>query len=164
MVSWQWKKLKTYWLLVNFVLLAFTCLMPLNLEGFWGSVVGICSVILVIQSYPLLILTAYLLLWSGLFANSFILMILIGPMSFAMGYFQWFVLVPKLTKYFRQTFFRYDLQINLKASVASAQLLIDPKPDVSKVSVADWQESWQKNWYDEQKRTPVERAFEKDES
>lgn len=69
------------------------------------------------------------------------------------AYVQWFVLVPRLAKFIRRSFFRNDIQINLRATIAKPASLLETSPEYS---VQDWQ----KKWYDNQKRTPVERLFD----
>ena len=156
MVSWHRKKVKTYWLLINLVLLAFASLLPLSFEGFWGNVSGICFGALIIQSYPLSILPLSLLFWSGIYADQVILMIFAAPICLATGYLQWFIIVPRLVKFIKKTFFRYDWQVNLRVTAPDIKTLPDAQPDIAA-------QDWQKSWYDAQKRTPVERVFEKDE-
>jgi len=151
--------LKYAWLVLSLILLTLPVFLPSSPTHF--NVIGICLTIAFVLSYPLNMLLGWLF---------FVVVTLFGTtqfdfsigslylMLFALcvtGYFQWFVLVPRLATFIRKTFFHKDLQINLNATAAGVKVLPDAKPDVSA-------QEWQKNWYDEQKRTPVERLFEKD--
>ncbi len=127
------------------------------------NALGICMLIAAIISYPLTILFArliiILLVWFDVtpFQPSIGYLYLLLFIFCIMGYLQWFVLTPRLIKFIKKTFFRKDLQITFSVTSPSVKMISDSKPDES---VSDWR----KNWYDEQKRTPVERVFEKDES
>jgi hypothetical protein len=85
---------------------------------------------------------------SGTIGSLYLMMIVLS----IVGYFQWFVLVPYLARFARRKFPKNDLQVSFCANVESVKSL----PDVAEYSPLDWQ----KNLYDEQKRTPVERLFE----
>ena len=157
----QRKRFRTYWLLMNFILLVLASLLSANLSGFWANLAGLSFGALIIQSYPLSLLPMFLLFRSGILDDPFWMMILmnffVAPICFATGYIQWFILFPRLVKFIRQTFFRRDIQIHLTTTVASVKPLLTERPDFPT-------QDWQKSWYDKEKRTPVERVFEKDES
>lgn len=151
---------KYAWLVFCFILLALPVFIPSSPTHF--DVIGICLVIAFILSYPLNMLFGWLLMvmmeWfePAQFEFSIGTLYLMLFTFCVTGYFQWFVLMPRLVNFIRKTFFRNDLQINLSATISNVKSLPDAKPNVS---VQDWQTKW----YDEEKRTPVERIFNKDE-
>jgi hypothetical protein len=152
--------LKYAWLLFSLILLALPVFLLSSPAHF--DVIGVCLVIAYILSFPLnILLTGFIYVLVNLFdVTQFGFSIgTLYLMLFAfcvIGYLQWFVLVPRLTKLIRENIFRKDWQINLNGTISRVQTLPEAKLDAS---VHDWQ----KNWYDTQKRTPVERLFEKDE-
>ncbi len=152
--------LKYAWLILSLILLTLPVFLPSSPTHF--NVIGICLTIAFVLSYPLNMLLGWLFFavvnLFGMTQFDFSIGTLY-LMLFAFcitGYVQWFILVPRIAKFIRKSYFRNDLQVNLNATISSVQMLPDAKPDVST-------QDWQKKWYDEQKRTPVERLFEKDE-
>lgn len=145
--------LKYIWFAVNLLLLALPVFIPSSREV--DSLINICFVGLVLLSFPCNILPNYLFFilgWfnSGTIGSLYSMMIILSIVS----YFQWFVLVPYLARLARQKIAKADLQVSFCANIESIKNL----PDAESSSP-----DWQKNLYDEQKRTPVERLFETDD-
>jgi hypothetical protein len=70
-----------------------------------------------------------------------------------LAYIQWFVIVPRLAQFVKNKFFVKDLKINLSANLETINAL--PQAETG-FDANDFQQ----NWYDERRRTPVERVFE----
>lgn len=144
--------LKSIWLLFSILLLA----IPVFIPSKDFDVIGVCLAIAIVLSYPLNMLFGWLFFMSGWFSASIgSLYLMLFVFTFT-AYIQWFILIPRLTSFIRQKFFRKDLQISLNTKVVTVKTLSEPKAETVP-------NDWQKNWYDEQKRTPVERIFEKNE-
>ena len=135
--------LKFFWFAVTFLLLA----LPVFIPSFGGliNVINICLLAMILLSFPcnILVLPFFSLPdFHHLVSINLLYMQLI--ICSVISYFQWFVLFPRLVKYGRTL----NSRKHQTASDANFSQLEPPT------------EIWQKNWYDEQKRTPVERIFE----
>lgn len=78
-----------------------------------------------------------------------VLMLLMGLMFGLVGYFQWFVLAPRLVRFIK-SFFSRDLEIDVNLQVKDTKQLAEAKSD------------WQTNWFDEHNHSPVERVLRHD--
>lgn len=140
-------------MILSLILLALPVFLPSNSQFF--DVIGVCVTIAIILSYPLGILAGMLFFMTNWFDNSIGSLYLMLFVFCVAAYVQWFVLVPRLAKFIRRSFFRSDIQINWRAAVAEPKTLPESTPEYSA-------QDWQKKWYDDQKRTPVERLINKD--
>ena len=135
--------LKFFWFAVTFLLLA----LPVFIPSFGGliNVINICLLAMILLSFPCNILVLPFFSLPD-FHHSVSINLLYTQLIICsvISYFQWFVLFPRLVKYGRTLNSR-------KHQTASALNFSQLEQPI---------ENWQKNWYDEQKRTPVERIFE----
>lgn len=117
------------------------------------NVFGVCGTILFLLSYPCN------LIFSGLFFemdSSFSLPAVTFLMLFsfsAVGYAQWFILLPRITKFFRQKFSKQDLNIGPNINVEKMQQITEPSLGNIRI------EGWQPKFYDVDKTSPVERLI-----
>lgn len=117
------------------------------------NVFGVCGTILFLLSYPCN------LIFSGLFFetdSSFSLPVVTFLMLFSfsvVGYAQWFILLPRITKFFRQKFSKQDLNIRLNINVEKMQQITEPSLGNIRL------EGWRPNFYDEDKNSRVERLI-----
>ena len=135
--------LKFFWFAFTFLLLA----LPVFIPSFGGliNVINICLLAMILLSFPCNILVLpFFSLPDFHYSVSINLLYTQLIICSVISYFQWFVLFPRLVKYGR----KINARKHQTASAANFSQLEQPI------------ENWQKNWYNEQKRTPVERIFE----
>lgn len=114
------------------------------------NVFGVCGTILILLSYPCNILFGWLFIELDSSAN---LPIVTFLMISAIGYAQWFILLPRITNFFRQKFSKQDLNIGINIQVERMHQITEP-------SLGDMRsEGWQPEFYDENKNSPVERLI-----
>lgn len=144
---------KKIWFALNGVLLNL-----LVISSIIGAedIFGVCGTLIILLSFPCNLLVGWLFFAFGSFYALPGVMLLMMFVFSIIGYFQWFVLVPQIVKFVRLNFFKHDVRINFKVNVENTKQLTEPN-----IETAGTQE-WQTNWYDEQKRTPVERVFNRD--
>jgi hypothetical protein len=134
---------KFFWFAATFLLLA----LPVFIPSFGGliNVINICLLAMILLSFPCNILVLPFFSLPD-FHHSVSINLLYTQLIICsvISYFQWFVLFPRLVKTGRKLNAR-------KHQTALAANFSQLEPSI---------ENWQKNWYDEQKRTPVERIFE----
>lgn len=70
-----------------------------------------------------------------------------------LAYIQWFVVMPRAVRFARAKLISKDVQTILGASGESVKTLSDAETEF-------YSTDYGKNWYDEQKRTPLERIIE----
>ncbi|HEX9930449.1 MAG TPA: hypothetical protein VGB02_18070 [Pyrinomonadaceae bacterium] len=135
--------LKFFWFAATFLLLA----LPVFIPSFGGliNVINICLLAMILLSFPCNILVLPFFSLPD-FHHSVSINLLYTQLIICsvISYYQWFVLFPRLVKYGR----KLNERKHQAASAANFSQLEPPT------------EIWQKNWYDEKKRTPVERIFE----
>lgn len=134
---------------LNFLLLA----VPVFVPSVSVDIIGICLTVMIVLSYPLAMLFGWIFFVFGSSDSSIGSMYLMLFAFSVLAYVQWFVLVPRIARFLKSKFFVKDVKINLTAKVETINAL--PKPE-SQFNLGDFQQ----NWYDEQKRTPVERIIE----
>jgi hypothetical protein len=140
--------LKFFWFAITFLLV----LLPVFVPSFGGAlnVINVCLVWMILLSFPCNILVLPFFALPDFHHSISIGTLYTQLIIFAViSYFQWFVLVPRLAKFARNA-----VSTNNQAEYDSG---------VSQLSAAKTECSstnYRQNWYDEQKRTPVERIFE----
>lgn len=145
---------KIGWLAVNFGLLALPVFLPSSSDV--TNLINVCLVLMVLQSFPLNIPASWLFFTVGWFNGSLGTLYLMLILYCAIAYLQWFVVVPRFAQFVRYFFGGSDVQIKISANLASAAQLPPPKNEFSP-------NDWNKKWYDEEKRTPVERVFDRED-
>jgi hypothetical protein len=143
-------KFRYIWIALNFLILA----LPVFVPSTSIDVIGICVTIMIILSYPLAMLFGWLFFYFDWFDGSIGLMYLMLFAFSVLAYIQWFVLVPRAVQFIKTKFFAKDLKISFRANVESVGSLPEPNADFSTNDFP------RRNFYDKQKRTPVERVFE----
>jgi hypothetical protein len=147
-------KFKYIWIALNFVLLAIPVFVPSNNV----DVIGICLSIPIILSYPLGILAGVVFFYFHLLDNSIGSLYLMLFVFSVLAYIQWFVIFPRFARFVKNKLFGRDLIINVSANLETIKKAL-PESE-TRFETSDFQQ----NWYDERRRTPVERVFEdKDE-
>jgi hypothetical protein len=135
--------LKFFWFATVFLLLA----LPVFVPSFGGliNVINVCLLAMILLSFPCNILVLPFFAFPD-YHHSVSINLLYTQLLIcgAISYVQWFVFLPQLIKWSRKISDRKQ-QAVLKGN---SSRLDEPT------------ESWQKSWYDEQKRTPVERIFD----
>lgn len=142
-------KLRYIWIALNFLLLA----VPVFVPSLSINVIAICLSLMIVLSFPLNFPLAWLFFYANLFDGSIGSMYLMLFVFSVLAYIQWFVIVPRLARLARRKFFAKEVNINFSASVEQNNALPAAK---TKFYASDYP----KNWYDEQKRTPVQRILE----
>ena len=140
-------KLKYIWIVLNFLLLA----VPVFVPSLSINVIAICVSLMIILSFPLNLLVGWLFFYTNLFDGSIGSMYLMLFFFSVLAYIQWFVIVPRFVRFTREKFFSKDLNVNFTAE----QIIALPEAKTEFTA-----NDHRKNWYDEQKRTPVERILE----
>ena len=144
--------LKFFWFAITLLLV----LLPVFVPSFGGfiNVINVCLLTIVLLSFPCNVLVLPFFAFPDFYHSISIGLLYTQLIICAViSYFQWFVLVPRLAK-FTQKIFSTNDQAEYDSGVSQLS-----------ASKTEFRPSdYQKNWYDEQKRTPVERIFEdKDE-
>jgi hypothetical protein len=134
--------LKFFWFAAAFLLLA----LPVFVPSFGGliNVINVCLLAMILFSFPCNILVLPFFSLPD-FHHSVSINLLYTQLIICavISYFQWFLLFPQLVKYVR----KINSRKRRAASTGEFSQLNRPI------------ENWQSNWYDGQKRTPVERIF-----
>lgn len=144
---------RTIWLFVHFLLF----LLPISSLLIAGSMTSLylSSVITLLLAYPTSFFFNFIFDAFGLgYIDSILFLYAVMLVSSIIGYFQWFVFVPWITKQIKQNFFTKDLQIVLSANLMSTRQL--PAAETEFVDFSNWQN----RLFDEKQKTPVERLFE----
>lgn len=142
-------KFKYIWIALNFLLLALPVFIPSNVV----NVMGICTLIVYLLSTPLNQMVLWDFFISIFFDGSIGSMYLMLFVFSVLAYIQWFVIVPRLVRFVKNKFFVKDLKISLSANLEAINAL--PQAE-TRFDANDFQQ----NWYDERRKTPVERVFE----
>ena len=145
----KYTKIKYIWIALSFLLLA----LPVFIPSTTVDVINICIGIAVILSYPLNQLVGWMFFYTGFPFYTIGAMYLMLFVFTVLAYIQWLVIIPRLARFAREKIFTIDVQINLSAKIEPVKTLPAAKTEFYSVD-------FQGNWYDEQKRTPVERVFE----
>jgi hypothetical protein len=138
--------LKNAWFASQIFLLSATAVALLTHDD---NTFGICEVIVIAMSYPLNMIVAWLFFVTGnFFADPGMMFLMMVVMS-AIGYVQWFRLMPRIARFFGRKFARHDLsvRVNVEANRIGAP--------AENLNVNEWQTAG----YDENDRTPLERVF-----
>lgn len=137
--------LKCFWFAITFLLLV----LPVFVPSFGGllNVINVCLLAMILLSFPcnILVLPFFALpdYHHSVSINLLYTQLLICA---AISYFQWFILLPQLIKTGRKMKARRQQKAFAKNYAQLEQT----------------SENWGQNWYDEQKRTPVERVIERE--
>jgi hypothetical protein len=143
---------KKMWFVVNSLLFAIAILSSLTGDD---NTFGICGLLVIAMSYPLNMIVAWLFFVTGdLFVHPVAMLLMMFAMT-AIGYVQWFKLMPRLAGFFSGKFARHDLNITLNVE---ARQMLSPAIENSSVN------KWQARCYDEHDRTPLERVFASENS
>lgn len=110
---------------------------------------GICEVMVIAMSYPLNMIVAWLFFVTGNFFAEPSAMFLMMVVMSAIGYVQWFKLMPRIARFFGRKFARHDLAVRVSVE---ANRIGAPADDLN---INEWQTAG----YDENNRTPLERVF-----
>ncbi len=142
-------KLKYIWIALNFLLLA----LPVFVPSVSINVIGICLTIMFLLSSPLNLPVVWLFFYANFFSGTIGSMYLMLFAFSVLAYIQWFVVMPRFVRFARGKLFSRDSQIALIASGESVKALSEAETEF-------YSTDYRKNWYDEQKRTPLERIIE----
>lgn len=137
--------LKCFWFAITFLLLV----LPVFVPSFGGllNVINVCLLAMILLSFPCNILVlAFFALPDYQHSVSINLLYTQLLICAAISYFQWFILLPQLIKTGR----KINARRQQKAFSKNCSQLEQPS------------DNWRQNWYDEQKRTPVERVIERE--
>jgi hypothetical protein len=145
-------KFKSIWLSLTFLILA----APVFIPSGSIDVINICLVLMFVLSYPLSLILGRLFFELSWFDGSIGTLYSLLFVFSILAYVQWFVIVPRLVRFVESRFFTQDVKINFSASVEAVKTLREPQTDFVSTD-------YQKNWYDEEKRTPVERIFDRND-
>ncbi|HEX8264231.1 MAG TPA: hypothetical protein VF596_02320 [Pyrinomonadaceae bacterium] len=142
-------KLKYIWIALNFLLLA----LPVFVPSISINVIGICLTIMFLLSSPLNLPFVWLFFYANFFSGTIGSMYLILFAFSVLAYIQWFIVMPRFVRFAREKLISRNIQIALSAKGESVKNLSDAKAGF-------YSTGYRKNWYDEQKRSPLERIIE----
>jgi hypothetical protein len=138
--------LKNAWFASQIFLLA-TALFSLLTQN--DNIFGFCGIAVIAMAYPLNMVVGWILI---VFGNFFVepgAMFLMMVVMSAIGYVQWFEVMPRIARFFSKKFARHDLAVRVSVE---ANRISAPARDLNV-------NEWQTRCYDENDRTPLERVF-----
>ncbi len=142
-------KLKYIWIALNFLLLA----LPVFIPSVSINVIGICLTLMFLLSSPLNLPVVWLFFYANFFSGTIGSMYLMLFAFSVLAYIQWFVVMPRAVRFVREKLISKDVRTAFSASGESVKTLSDAETEF-------YSTGYRKNWYDEQKRTPLERIIE----
>lgn len=142
-------KLKYIWIALSFLLLA----LPVFVPSISINVIGICLTIMFLLSSPLNLPIVWLFFYANFFSGTIGSMYLMLFVFSVLAYIQWFVLMPRFVRFARGKLISRNFKTALSANGESFKALSEAEAEF-------YPTGYRKNWYDEQKRTPLERIIE----
>ena len=140
--------MKKIWFILQGILLALSLIF-----GIAGAedLFGVCVTVLIVLSFPLNMLVGWLFFATDLLQTAPVMLLVMPFVMSALGYIQWFELVPRIARMFSSKLSAHDRQIKISVEREQPAQLEEGKPtDASDwFSVSDGKE----------KHSPVERVI-----
>ena len=144
--------MKKLWFATNALLLALSLISWVTGAS---DLFGYSVTILIVLSYPLNLLVGWLFFAFDVLNQLPIVTLLMAFVMSALGYVQWFQLVPSIAGFFRRKLSSHDLQIKLTVEREGEVQLTEGDLKTAP--------NWQEGWYDKHANSPVERILGRDE-
>ena len=140
--------MKKIWFIFQSILLVLV-----TVSWFAGAedVFGVCLTILIAASFPLNMLVGWLFFASDLLRSAPYMLIVMAAVMSAVGYVQWFELVPRLARMLSSRFAAHDRQIKITVEREQPAQLEEAKS----MDTSDWLNTSN----EKEKYSPVERVI-----